>query len=406
MMRDLLRRRPCLIISIFISILVLFVGACTPSASPSFWEPIIILAETEQSHAPALWVQNNIRIAAWIGADEAGVHHDARLLINNALGETVTLPLPPQQPYSQHLLPAANEKYHLLWLDTHHNDELRLFTALLNPDLSIARGPVTVSDHKTHRFTVMGLGDGRALTLWSGGSPAEPGIFMQIISARGIPQAPQPLLTNADWPTLLQANDGTRHLVWLDTESQQLQYGVLADEMIHSGISITNGVNFTTGLRLHALHLALDFTHIYIFWNMTRSTGPDESWYVSRALGGGAWAAPQRLGVSQPLENFIETGLNTGPVPAVSSGDNWLTWAAPLRGQFDVVPIAVSQGEELGIVYLQGSRPIGYQPVKPLRQPLIGPPLLQTDRNRYLYLAWAEPTDTGRAQLKLADTRP
>jgi hypothetical protein len=244
------------------------------------------------------------------------------------------------------------------------------------------------------------------LILWSGGLIAEPTIYEQTISVRGIPQEPTPLLTAADWPMLIQANDGTRHLVWMDTHTQQLRYGQLTDGELTINQPIPNGLNLIEVERLHNLQLALDSTHLYLFWNLTRLTGQDEAWYTARALDSEQWNRPQRLGIGTPMDTFIQTGFNSGPVHTVQSGENWLMWAAPLAGQFDVLPVAVSQQDEIGIVYLQGATISGYQSVTTLQKPLIGRPMLRTDRDRYLYLAWAEPTTNGKAQLQLADTRP
>ena len=386
--------------------LALYFSACTSTVPPSFWEPIVILAETEQSHAPALLVQNNIRVAAWIGADNAGIHQDARLLINNSLGEAVTLPLPPAQPYSQQLLPGVNEQYHLLWLDQDTSNELRLHSALLNPDLSIARGPVIVSDRRTGRFIAMSLGDGKVLVLWSGGPLAEPTIFTQVVSARGIPEAPQPLITNAEWPAMIQANDGTRHLTWLESSTRQLHYGQLNNGQLIGNDTITNTLNLSDGDRLHGFQLGLDFTHVYLFWNITPHAGTDEAWYSARALGGGAWSTPQQLGIGESLATTIETGLNTGIVQATTEGNTWLKWASPLAGQFDVLPVAVSQGNELGIVYLQSGDQIGYQPVKPLRGPLIGLPTLLTDRKSLSLSGMGRAYQRGQGAAKIGGHSP
>jgi hypothetical protein len=277
---------------------------------------------------------------------------------------------------------------------------------LLNADLKIERGPIEFSDQRAGRFTAAASGDGSALVLWSGGPIAEPTLFVQIVSARGIPEPAIPLLTAADWPALIQANDGIYHLIWMDVHSQQLRHGEFQGGALTISQPTPNGLALAAGERLHQLQLALDLTHLYLFWNLTRQTGPDEAWFMVRALDSDQWSAPQRLGISAPMGTFIETGFNSGPVPATQQGENWLAWAAPLVGQFDLLPVAVSQNDEIGIVYLRQGTIHGYQAVTVLQKPLIGPPALRTSRDRYLYLAWAEPAANHKAQLQLADTRP
>ena len=61
-------------------VIVLALTACQPTTpSPSLpvstWGSVITLAQAEQTNAPALYVNNNGMIAAWVGADEQGVFH-------------------------------------------------------------------------------------------------------------------------------------------------------------------------------------------------------------------------------------------------------------------------------------------------------------------------------------------
>ena len=68
--------------------------------------------------------------------------------------------------------------------------------------------------------------------------------------------------------------------------------------------------------------------------------------------------------------------------------------------------IAAQVNDALGIVYLHDGEFDGYQPVVTLMEPgLIGLPSLATDRNRHLYLAWAQPSATGYADLNVTMTR-
>jgi hypothetical protein len=48
---------------------------------------------------------------------------------------------------------------------------------------------------------------------------------------------------------------------------------------------------------------------------------------------------------------------------------------------------------------------LAFQHITPV-QALLRPPVLRTDRDRYLYLAWSEPGDSGVADLKFVSTRP
>src|SRR5690606_36380570 len=95
--------------------LSLLLAACTPAetptptpAPPSAWGEIITLGAAEQSVAPAFTLLDDGRLFSWIGADETGIHQDARLLNRvGRLSERVVLPLPPLHRFAQELYPAA-----------------------------------------------------------------------------------------------------------------------------------------------------------------------------------------------------------------------------------------------------------------------------------------------------------
>lgn len=380
--------------------------APAPAQETSLWGRIDTLGETEQVHAPALWVQPDGGLtAAWIGADERGVHQDARAVSSAVIGDVITLPLPPVHPYAQTLLPARDGRLHLLWQDANPQGELRLYAALLSPDLTVERGPTAISDRLTLRYKAVPQAGGQILALWSGGLPAEPALYLQIIDERGLPRAPVLLAHDADWPTLAQANNGALYLFWRQTSNGRLLGGHLRGNQLTADENVGQALMLERGDRLHQLQAALDTTHLYLFWNLTRAAGETQTWMVTRPLDGSTWSAPEKTGVGEAQENNLQTGLNTGAVQRVLGGENWLTWAAPMPGQFDVLPVGGRIGDDLGIVYFQAGSAAGYQRItSPGR--LIGPPLLLPDRDRYLYLAWSQPLETGKAALRLTTSRP
>src|SRR5690606_41802126 len=67
-------------------------------------------------------------------------------------------------------------------------------------------------------------------------------------------------------------------------------------------------------------------------------------------------------------------------------------------------PLACSVGSALVIVHCRQGVLAVYQRIAPVRA-LIWPPALLTDRDRYLYLTWAEPTDSARAALNITTSR-
>ncbi len=389
-------------------------AACTPTNTPndrniSAWGNTLTITQAEQSNAPALWVANDRITAAWVGADESGVHQDARFFTSDDLTETVVLPLPPVHPYAQTIFPAQLDYTHFLWLDAGDNGENRLYSALITPDVTVERGPTPVSNAQTFRYTALASGDGGLQTVWSGGLLSEPTLYYQPVDAVGRPGAATALTLNADWPTLIRANDGTRHLFWLRPVDQRLFYGMLTESGLTGITEIDTALNLSPNSRLVNLQSALDVTHMYVFWNIVDASGEAESWFISREINGGEWSAPIKLRIAltdsqaeTPLAS-LDTGFNSGTTFVTDAGDALLSWTMPLSGQYAILPVAAQVGDKIALVYFQGGAIRGYQPIT--AADLIGLPTLQVDRDRYLYLAWAQPGAGVQAELRLTSLR-
>jgi hypothetical protein len=388
--------------------LLLILSACqapTNRLDSTRWGPLLLLAEAEQADAPAIQVQPDGSLtAAWIGTDAAGVHQDARTLRRDNLSPVVVLPLPPRRPTAQALVPASGGSSHLIWLDADERGVSQVYTALLTPELRVERGPIAISDSPALRFVALPAPGGQALIFWSGGPPAEPMLTVQRIDRSGLPAAPQRLAYNADWPTAALANDGIYHIAWLDS-NQRVGYGQLRADSFSLQTSPVHALERRAGDRLHQFQAALDTSHLYLFWNLTRLDEGDQTWMISRDLQANTWSQPQRLGISLQDGLFTDTGFNTGTVQAAAYGERWLRWTAPLAGQFETLAAAGAIDHEIGGVYLRAGAIVGYQSIQSVDL-LIGQPTLQTDQDRHLYLAWAEPGSTGLARLYLTSTRP
>jgi hypothetical protein len=179
---------------------------------------------------------------------------------------------------------------------------------------------------------------------------------------------------------------------------------VFADGQLQNPQAIMKSIDLSPGDRLVSFSASLDASVTYLFWNISRANGQNETWLASGTSDGVNWAAPQRLGFEIATGN-IESGFNSGTVSAARSGSQMVTWAAALPGQNDPLPVAVTHDKKLGIVYLQQGTVVGYQDVVAVSA-LIGLPALRTDRDRFLYLTWSEPNVTmGKADLKLTTTR-
>jgi hypothetical protein len=111
-----------------------------------------------------------------------------------------------------------------------------------------------------------------------------------------------------------------------------------------------------------------------------------------------------RIGFGIESEAAFDTGFNGGTAKLVLPGTSWLSWAAPMAGQFDTLPVAAYQDGNLKVAYLRDGLIAGYQTITGADIPLDAPAVF-TDQNRHLYLVWAEPNPSGYADLKLTTTR-
>lgn len=393
------------LLGILTLLLLILAGCDTGDTRPemSLWGPVVTLGEAEQSAAPALSVLPGWVAAFWVGADDTGVHQDTRLVDVGGLSERVVLPLPPVHPYGQQSAPASAGNTHLLWLDAGDDNLPRLVNALITPEMTVDRGPLLVSDRRTLHYSLLPAGDGGLWVVWSGGSPAEPGLYVQTIDGAGRSPHPRPLGVTGDWP-LLAAGNGTTYLFWLNRAEGQVYGGELLAGVLATRRVLVTPPDMLPGDRLLAVQAGLDQTHAYLFWTITRAAGGTETWYAAGSPAGGDWSPPARLGIVTTLDTPFTTGFNSGTARQSADGTEWLAWASPAPAQYAVLPVAAAWGKRLIVVYFQGGRVVGWQDIAATNG-LIGTPLLAADRDLHLYLAWADPQPAGYAALRFTTTR-
>lgn len=416
--------------------LVWLLAACTLAATPtdpppSSWGRTRVFAQAEQSHAPALWTTQERVTAAWVGRDPAADDPQAAGIVQQALalesGFTAAdqrLPLPPVYPYDQRLTPALRPGYlHLTWLDSAYNDVAagtRLWTVVLTPDLIPTRGAVQITEVLTTRYALLPAEDGALWVVWSGGLRAEPALYAQFIDPAGRPRAERRLTAAGDWPALVRDAAGGATLFWLRYGDLHVFRAGLMDDTLTALTPLLASPRLAPGDRLVGFSAGLDSTHAYLFWNIQRLNGANETWFATGRLAaddldGLPWADAVRLGIASeavlhaaPDAPFV-TGFNGGDAQVVTEGERWAAWAVPLAGQEPALAVAAEVDSVLCVVYLRGGAVAAVQPVAALDHPLLGSPALHADRDRHLTLAWAQPRRTSRgavADLLWTTTRP
>lgn len=395
-------------------------AACEPATLPalpvSAWGTIVTLAQAEQTTAPAIWPMSDGVVAAWVGTESEGPPFQALRRLS-AAGLTAPLKLPlPVRPSAQQLMGAGGDNLHLFWLDANIDNETRLFTALLKPDLTRERESTILTEQATRRYTLLPAGDGGIWAIAAGGLLSEPSLYAHYVDAAGRPRFENiyQIASDADWPAGLRAHDGSLTLFWLRNSDGQVMRSLFADGRLFDPQPISTGVLLNPADRLEDFSAAQDNTRQYLFWNITRADGRRESWMTAGGRAVNDRPNPVRLGVNlnpadiKPEDNALapfESGFNAGLTVAVNKGNFALSWVKPLAGQFDVLPLAaLVDNQWLSIVYLRAGQMVGLHALG-IETLLLGPPNLQVDRDLFLYLAWSQPTPAGYADIQLTSLK-
>lgn len=395
----------------FVLLFLLLVAGCTSAADPpakpvpSAWGEVLTIAHTPQLHAPAFWSTGDISAFAWIESDSAGVHQDVRFLNDKGLTAPLALPLSPVRPDRLMLLPVGDDSL-LFYLDAAPSGETRLYSAVFGLDQQLKAGPTPVSTTRTEAYTLLRGADGTVWVIWTGGSPAEPGLYAQEIDQLGRARPSQLITVGAKFPTTGTVHNGRPPLYWLNTATNQIYRASFDQGQLLNPQVLTHSIRLEAGERLINFSTAQDSTHGYLFWNTVKADGTPQTWFTAGGLEAENWFTPVLLRIALSETADFVTGYNGGMGFRAQMGTTPLTWAAPAVGQSELLPVAAQLDKQLAIIYFQAGTIVGYQPVFQLEQNLIGLPALQTDFERHLMLAWAAPESTGEAALQWTTTRP
>ncbi len=403
-------------------LLMLFPGAaCAPTPPPvlddpplytgqSAWGGTVEVTRAPQTAAPAFALLTDARQFGWIGSDAAGVHQDVRMLAGGKLSPAAALPLDPVQPRDLRMIRLTDDTTLLLYLDgytVNGETDTRLFSAVVGRDTSLKFGPVPVSHEATLNYAVDRLRDGQVWVIWTGGLIAEPALYLQRLDHLGRPR-PAARLAEDVGNAAFGHHPALDTLYWLSHSGRTVYRGTLSGETLSTSAALTDSVRLAPGERLVHFSTGEDTTSVYLFWNTVTADGTPHTWFTSGTPTAERWSPPQQLTITIDTASAgIITGYNGGAAfQAVAGGKLPVWWTSPLTVQADQLAVAAQAGNDLGILYWRSGVVIGWQPVVTLTAPLIGLPALQTDRERHLYLAWAEPVSPNYALLNFTATHP
>jgi hypothetical protein len=392
----------------FLCLIALLAAGCRTAPSEvlpdTLWGPSITLGYASQNAAPAV-LPGQETMALWLEPDEGGSSFRAAWATEPVL--TVDLPIEVTgQAQGLQVAPAARDQAHAIWLDVDPADPgggLQLWSALISPRLVLARATTALSESRVNQVAILSHSDDSLAVVWSGGFLTEPSLYLRRIDPLGRPRLPVTLVADAQWPALAHGLDGTRYLYWFRHTTGEIHRALLMDTGLADIMPLGVGLSFGAGDRLTGFYAAHDATHSYLILNLARLNGDQEVW-LSQS-NGGAWSAAERLGLTLDAGAYT-TGFNGGSANPARQGDQGLAWARPLQGAYSSVVLAAQAGTDLTLVYLQAGAIVGAQRVSAnLPYALIGPPVIVSDRQRHIYLTWAEPSAHGPARLRYISTR-
>ena len=379
----------------------------TPTPYPqTLWGDIQTLGQASYAPAPNIIVNKGEATMAWVGEDDTRVFQALRRWRDGQLDETVIPVLDSFFPFEQQIFPADNNGYHLLWLDSEpKTEQIQLFSAYIDDTLTTIISPDTLSEQQVTHYTAINDLEGALWVVWSGGLLAEPSLHVIRIDGLGRPMFPEQLTLDGDYPIFARTLDNQVFLFWISQVYQRVMRGEFMNGELHNIRAISRLPDRAASDRLAEFSVMFDRSHQYLFWNITRDDGRTETYFSSTPLMSEDVPTPQPMTIAIDSTQTIQTGFNSGIVnTAVSAGSTILSWARPLDEAADILPIAVQNGESVGVVYVQGGAIIGYQLLTETGR-LLGSPRITTDRDRHLYVTWSQPTPYGVADLNFTTTR-
>jgi hypothetical protein len=399
---------------VILGVLMLAGCAAQPTPAPTVtsqsvatrWGTAQLLTEFPAIEAPALTGQRDALTAAAF----TPVNLDAALTLYRD-GQAVPTRVVARNPYALGLYPAARDGgYFVVWLQYTGGQASQLYVASLNADGTSTLGAVRVAEMPVVRYSAIPMPDGTLWLAWSATPIPESSVFISRIDGLGRARLPERITHNADYPALLRA-DGRTWLYWLSADHGALQRAELPENAGLGPIQALTGIGtpaLNRGDRVAGFSVGADTANAYAFWDVERADGTRQAWWAAGSFTSvDGWAAPRPLTLAVDAASSPQAGFNHGVLQGADVGaDLWVTSALPVAGQSDVLPVAATWDDAIGIVYFSGGRPLAIQAVMDDAPPLIAAPRAAYNRARDLALAWWDAGSPQTARLFIVYSRP
>lgn len=421
-------------------VLVLLLVGCATLADPSpvpdypsrsdAWSDGLILAEAAHLDAPAIGLAADGWAVVWADGPTVSFRQIAS---GGTPGSIQVLNLGARTPWNLSLWPAPEDGWHLLWQDLDSLGQTRLFSARLNDDGALVRGPILLTPDPVSAAAVAPGEGGTVVLIWADTGP-RPTLYGQIIDTQGRLQGGPPNFVAADagWPILGRTADRLWVLAWLSASGggQSTFAGQRATVNITDGVFPWEGQaeTFTLGTvsrnsvteYVETVRLGLDQTRGYLFVShrdAATQSPHTEAFSFSLVYSDSNSDDARRIqrqeillpADSDGLSAPVSTGFNTGPALALpTNGERGrVGLATPVWGQFNVLPVAFELNGDVVVGYFQAGQLLGYQPISSGGR-IGGTISFWADREHHLSLAWANLplAKSDPATLLLSSTQP
>ena len=330
-------------------------------------------------------------------------------------------------PWNPTLLPTPGGAWHLLWQDTDQLGEVRLYSALLQPDGTLSRGPLLVAPDPVSAYTAAVATNGTAAVVWADANP-RPQLFGRPIDATGRPAAvPQPIAFNATLPALVAQDGGGWELAWLQRPTSPHAPDTLFDVMLLASSAAlpwdttsspqTIGHVVLSGPTAYVARLSfgLDATAGYLLATLRDAASGQASTrllaFDRASLAPLPGQAPLTLAPDVADGPLLDTGFRTTTLALdlsqTEASGTVVGWAVTADSQNALLPVALDDAGRLAFAYYQRGDPVGLERTD-LEAEQMGWPVLVADRAGDLSLVWVAPPEapSDPGQIWMITTRP
>lgn len=371
----------------FFLILIVILTACTTDSPATTHTPaspvelpqsargtIELIAQAEHLSAPIFTETRNGTLYVWAGSEDGEARHFSR----GVNGDSQIVALSADFPLQQELF-AGEHGALMLWLDrTDTSIDLRLQAGTLNEGGIAVVGSVTVSDQRTRNYDAIAIDDEQIRIVWSGGLGEVTNLYLHHIDREARPISGDTLRINADYPAMIQDNEGIVHLFWLENNGRDAYHARFDDSATPVLLDIRRvaSADVAGTDELSNFSAAFDGMTVYLFWNIRRN---DDTRLVLMSSG---QLTDERFNSPEAL--LTETG-------------EAIQWLNPAQETQNPLPIVANQGENLLLLWMRDGELQESEWIVESGH-LIGLPYIaETDSG--LGLSWSQATGNGYANL-------